>query len=138
MAAVSREISERFSVVFHKVEPSDAVVTRAAQLFAKLVRFAPSLMHGTMTVEGRHHHHHQGNLYHVSLRLQLPQGDGGVSQDPQRNHAHEDLYVAMRDACDAARKQLMHLTSRSQGQGLRHEHSRFEGNPRNTQLWDNE
>lgn len=138
MTLSSEDKAERFNVVFHKVEPSDAIVTRAAQLFAKLFRKFPSVMYGTMTIEGRHHHHHNGNLYHVALRIHLPGGDVVVSHDPEQNHAHEDLYVAMRDACEAARRQLMHVAARNQGQALRHEHSRFEGNPRHSSLWDSE
>jgi hypothetical protein len=133
---ISKEISERCTVVFHKVEPSEAVVARATQLMGKLLQGFPVIMHGTMTIEGRHHHHHQGNLYHVAVRFHLPGGDVVVSHDPERNHAHEDLYVTMRDACGAARKQLAQAAARAQGAGRRHEHSRFEGNPRNSSAWE--
>jgi hypothetical protein len=133
--AVSKEISEHFTVVFHNVDPSEAVLVRARQLLGKLLTYFPSIMRGTMTIEGRHHHHHQGNLYHVALRVHVPRGDVVVSHDPERNHAHEDLYVAMRDTCEAARKQLSCALSQGRGAGLRHERSRFEGNPRNSSAW---
>jgi Sigma 54 modulation protein / S30EA ribosomal protein len=96
----------QFSVVFHAMDPSDAVRDRGLYLMGKLARANRMIMRGTMTIEGRHRHHHQGNLYHVSLRLHLPGHDIFVTHDPERNHAHEDVYVAMRDACEAARKQL--------------------------------
>jgi hypothetical protein len=134
--AVSKEIPERSTVIFHNVEPSEAVESRALHLVGKLVTFFPSIMRVVMTIEGRHQHHHQGNIYHVSLRFHLPGGDVVVSHDPERNHAHEDLYVAMRDACEAARKQLSHSIHRQQGPGLRHERSRFYGNPRNSSAWE--
>lgn len=121
--------SARFTVVFHNAEPSDAVRTRAEHMLEKLLLFQPDIMRGTLTIEGRHRHHHQGNLFHVSLRLHLPGNDIVVSHDPERNHAHEDVYVALRDACDAARKQL-HTLGRSSGKGVRHARQRFEGNPR--------
>ena len=130
-----REISERCTIIFNKVEPSDALMGRAQQLLGKLLTLFPAIMRGTMTVEGRHHHHHQGNLYHVTLRFHLPGGDVVVSHDPERDHAHEDLYVAMRDACEAARKQLAQVIGRKQGRGGRHDRSRFEGNPRNSSAW---
>ncbi|MFN4894322.1 MAG: HPF/RaiA family ribosome-associated protein [Pseudomonadota bacterium] len=129
-----KSISERCTVVFHQAEPSEAVDIRAKHLMARLLRYFPAIMHGTMTIEGRHRHHHQGNLYHISLRFHLPGGDVVVSHDPERNHSHEDIYVAMRDACRAAQKQLEQAISRAQGAAVRHQRARFEGNPRNPPL----
>lgn len=134
----AKEISERCTVVFHQVKPSEAVIARAITLMSKLLELYPAAMHGTMTIEGRHHHHQQGNVYHVAVRFHLPGGDVVVSRDPERNHAHEDLYVTMRDACRAARKQLAQTTARAHGAGLRHERSRFDGNPRNLTAWEQE
>jgi hypothetical protein len=105
----------QLSVIFHAMDPSDAVRDRGMYLMEKLVRANPTIMRCTMTVEGRHRHHHQGNLCHVSLRLHLPGNDVFVTRDPERNHAHEDVYVAMRDACEAARKQLEALQERQAG-----------------------
>jgi ribosome-associated translation inhibitor RaiA len=121
----------RFTVVFHNADPSEAVRIRAEQLLAKLHRYQPGIMHGTLTIEGRHRHRHQGLIYHVSINLHLPGYNVIVSHDPELNHAHEDIYVAMRDACEAARRQL-EAYSRFTGKGMRHERERFEGNPRNS------
>ena len=82
-----------------------------------------------MTIEARHHHHHQGNLYHIGLRIRLPFRDVVVSRDPEQNHAHEDIYVAMRDAVDAARRQLMAYEEEFGGKNVRHEKERFENRP---------
>jgi hypothetical protein len=131
----NQELSDRCSVVFHNLEPSDAVILRAKQLLGKLLQFFPAIMHGTMTIEDRHRHHHQGHIYHVALRFHLPGGDVVVSHDPEINHAHEDIYVAMRDACKAARKQLAQLSKESRGSGLRHQRARFDRNPRNSSAW---
>jgi ribosome-associated translation inhibitor RaiA len=125
----------RFTVVFHNCEPSDAVRARAEQLLERMARYHPAIMHGEITIEGRHRHHHQGNVFHVSVRLHLPGRDIVVSHDPERDHAHEDVYVAMRDACDAARRQLEGL-GRFSGKGAQHERVRFEGNPRKGEAWE--
>jgi ribosome-associated translation inhibitor RaiA len=120
---------QQFTILFHNAEPSDALKARAEHLLEKLRQFEPSIMRGTVTIEGRHRHHHQGNLYHVAVRLHLPGKEIVANQDPELNHAHEDVYVALRDACEAARRQLESL-KRQKGKGLRHERVRFEGNPR--------
>jgi hypothetical protein len=132
---LNQELSDRCSVVFHNLEPSDAVIVRAKHLLGKLLKFFPAIMHGTMTIEDRHRHHHQGNIYHVALRFHLPGGDVVVSHDPELNQAHEDIYVAMRDACRAARRQLSQLRKDVHGSGLRHQRARFDGNPRNSSAW---
>jgi hypothetical protein len=124
-----QEGEQRFDVVFHNADPSEALKARAEHLLDKLRQFEPSIMRGTITIEGRHRHHHQGNLYHVAVRLHLPGTDIVASHDPELNHAHEDVYVALRDSCKAARRQLEGL-KRLKGKGARHERERFEGNPR--------
>ena len=111
------------------MEPSEPVRQRGELLLQRLIKSHPAIMRGAMTIEGRHRHHHQGNLFHVALRFHLPGLDIVVSHDPERNHAHEDVYVAMRDACDAARKQLEAYEGRRSGKGAKHERERFEGKP---------
>lgn len=118
-----------FSVVFHSMEPSEAVRQRGETLLRRLARLSPDIMRGKMVIEGRHRHHHQGNLYHVSIRLHLPGLDVEVSHDPERNHAHEDVYVAMRDACRAAQRQLRAYEDRRGSKASRHERERFSNRP---------
>ncbi len=119
----------RFSLVFKTMEPSAAVRARAEHLFAKLMMVEPTIMHAEMIIEARHRHHHQGNVFHISLKLHLPGRNLIVTHDPELDHAHEDVYVALRDACDAARKQLL-AQKRYKGKGTQHTKARLEGNPR--------
>jgi ribosome-associated translation inhibitor RaiA len=114
-----------FSVVFHSMEPSEAVRQRGEALLGRLARSSPDIMRGKMMIEGRHRHHHQGNLYHVSIRLHLPGLDVEVTHDPEINHAHEDVYVAMRDACRAAQRQLRAYDDRRGAKASRHERKRW-------------
>lgn len=95
------------SVVFHKMESSDAVRARAEDLLRRLQRYSPGIIHSRMVIEARHRHHHHGNLYHVSIMAHSSGLDVEISHDPERDHAHEDVYVAMRDAFRAARKRML-------------------------------
>jgi cold shock CspA family protein len=45
-------------------------------------------------------------VYHVRIDLTVPGDELVVSRDPGKDQAHEDVYVAIRDAFDAARRQL--------------------------------
>ena len=122
-------VPDQFEVVFNQTHPSEAVRQRALYLMGKLQRVSKHILRCVMTIEGRHHHHHQGNLYHISLRIRLPFRDAVVSRDPELNHAHEDIYVAMRDAVDAARRQLLAYEDEFGARKARHEHERFENRP---------
>jgi hypothetical protein len=47
----------------------------------------------------------------VRIDLTVPGAELVVSRDPELDHGHEDVYVAIRDAFDAARRQLADTSS---------------------------
>ena len=53
-----------------------------------------------------HRHKRDGRLYSVRINLVVPGGEIVVNRNHPLDHAHEDVYVAMRDSFDAARRQL--------------------------------
>mgnify|MGYP002265600495 CR=1 FL=1 len=53
-----------------------------------------------------HNNHHKGKVYSVTLEIHTPVLEVRVNQDQHDNHAHEDLYVAIRDAFNVAERQL--------------------------------
>jgi cold shock CspA family protein/ribosome-associated translation inhibitor RaiA len=67
-----------------------------------------------------HRHHQQGGLYSVSIDLVVPGGEIVVNREHSRDHAHEDVYVAMRDAFLAARRRLEDHTRRIRGDTKTH------------------
>lgn len=119
----------QFSVIFHSMDPSEAVRQRGELLLERLARLAPGIMRGRMMIESRHRRHHQGNVFHVSVQVHLAGVDVEVTNDPDLNHAHEDVYVAMRDAFNAAKRQLGERGARRSGKGARHEQRRFNDRP---------
>ena len=93
-------------VTFRGMEPSDAVEARVREKAAKLDEFCDDIMGCRVAVEVPHRRHHQGTLYRVRVDLTLPDEELVVSREPSRDHAHEDVYVAIRDAFDAAKRQV--------------------------------
>jgi ribosomal subunit interface protein len=69
----------------------------------KLEEVYPRIVGCRVTVEKPHRHHHHGAHSDVRIDLQLP---GRVSVVVNRQHG-EDVYVALRDAFDSARRQLL-------------------------------
>lgn len=94
-------------VTFRGLDPSPAAEERVQSEAAKLERYHPRLTSCRVVVEKQHHRHHHGDLFHVRVDLTMPGGEVVVKREPMEHHAHEDVYIAIRDAFDAARRQLM-------------------------------
>ncbi|MBK5199638.1 MAG: HPF/RaiA family ribosome-associated protein [Methyloceanibacter sp.] len=93
-------------ISFRNMDPSPAVEERIRQKAAKLERFNDRIMGCTVVVEAPHHHHHKGKLYNVRIEISVPGKDIVVDHAKPIDHAHEDVYVAIRDAFDAATRRL--------------------------------
>lgn len=83
------------------VPHSDALESHIREKAAKLEKFYPHIMSCRIVVELPHKHHHQGRLYDVHIDITVPGGELVVNRV-----ANEDVYVAVRDAFDAAKRQL--------------------------------
>jgi len=57
-------------------------------------------------VEVQNRHQHKGKLYNLRLHLAVPGQDVMVGHEHKQDHAHEDVYVAIRDAFDALTRRL--------------------------------
>jgi ribosomal subunit interface protein len=93
-------------ISFRHMETSDAVEARIRSRIEELERFFDRIIACRVVVECRHPRQHQGNLFRVRVDLKVPGHEIVVGRDPEAHHAHEDVYVAIRDAFDAARRLL--------------------------------
>lgn len=93
-------------ITFREMDPSAAVDERVREKAAWLEQFCDDITACHVVVEERHRHQHQGRLFHVRIDLTVPNKVLIVNRDPEERQAHEDVYVAIRDAFDAARRQL--------------------------------
>jgi len=80
---------------------SEALEARIRDKAAKLAEFHPRITSCRVTVEELRKHHQQGRHFQVSLDVRVP----GKEIVANRAH-HEDAYVVLRDAFDAAKRQL--------------------------------
>lgn len=93
-------------ITFKEIERSAAVEARIHELAAKLERVFDGVIRCDVMVETPHRHQHKGRQFHVRVRLTVPGGEIVASHDPGPNETHEDVYVAVRDAFNAAKRQL--------------------------------
>ncbi|MFV8836163.1 HPF/RaiA family ribosome-associated protein [Aquisalimonas sp. APHAB1-3] len=93
-------------ITFRNMDSSPALEARIRRRVGKLERHFEPIMSCQVAVEARHRHHHRGNVYHVRIAVTVPGAELVASRDPERDHAHEDPYVAFRDALRALIRQL--------------------------------
>lgn len=82
----------------------------------KLDKFYNRITRCKVVVESPHRHSHQGKMYHVQIVMTVPGAELVVKRTP-----NEDLYVAIRDSFDAARRQLEDYSKRRRGDVKQHE-----------------
>lgn len=94
-------------ITFRDMEYSTAVEADIREKAGKLEQFYDHIMSCQVVVESPHSHHHKGNLYQVRIDMTVPDGELLVSHGHHhQDHSHEDVYVAVRDAFDAMKRQL--------------------------------
>lgn len=106
---------------FQNMDRSEFVEKRITERVAKLEHHAEHITSCHVTVEAPHHHHHKGNEYRVRIVLHVPGQELVVSREPGTAGAHTDVYVAIRDAFDAAERQLKDRSARVRGDVKTHE-----------------
>jgi len=80
---------------------SDALDARIREKAAKLSEFDPNITSCRVTVEESRKHHRQGRHFQVAVDVRVP----GKELVANRSH-DEDVYVALRDAFDAMKRQV--------------------------------
>ncbi len=108
-------MKQPLQINFRDIPQSDAVEAKVREKAAKLDEFYDQIMTCRVMVEAPHTHHHKGYLYHVTIDLTVPNGEIVINRDPKDHQAHEDVYVAIRDAFDAARRKLQDYARKQRG-----------------------
>jgi len=93
-------------ITFRHMDPSPALEARIRELAAQLERFSAHIMRCHVVLEPLSHHQHHGSLYDFRIDITLPDKEIAIRHTHSADHAHEDPYVALRDAFWAARRQL--------------------------------
>ncbi|TAH34698.1 MAG: ribosome-associated translation inhibitor RaiA [Planctomycetota bacterium] len=102
-------------ITFREIPHDQAVEDEIRERSGKLYHLYPRILFFRFVVEAPHRSHHKGNLYHLRVHLGVPGEDLHVNRDPQDNHAHEDVHIAVRDAFQAAHRQLLDYLDRRRG-----------------------
>ena len=102
-------------ITFRHMDTSDAVAARIRERAEELERFFDRIGSCRVVVECRHPRRLQGNLFRVRVDLKVPGRNIVVGRDPAAHHAHEDVYVAIRDSFDTTRRLLKDYVREARG-----------------------
>lgn len=93
-------------ITFHQLDQSDALKERIRQKAQSLQKFYDRITSMHVWVECPSQKHRHGNLFHIRIDIQVPGGEIVVGRNSRTTGTHQDVYVAVRDAFHAARRQL--------------------------------
>jgi ribosome-associated translation inhibitor RaiA len=93
-------------ITFRHMESSPSVETRVRSLARHLGIFSDRIQSCRVVVDTPHRHQHQGKVFNVKVQVVLPGEDVVVDMERPQRDGHEDVYVVLRDAFDAAKRQL--------------------------------
>lgn len=113
-------MKQPLQITFRDMQHSDAVETHIREKVAKLDDFYEHIMACHVVIEQPHAHHQQGKLFRISIDLTLPDGELLVNRSASEHHAHEDVYVAIRDAFKSLRRQLQDFVRKQRGKVKKH------------------
>src|SRR3954452_6164881 len=99
-------------ITFHRLQRSDAISGHVRQRARKLEKFFDRILFCRVAIEVPHHRHVKGNHYRVRVEVAVPGQQLVVTRGPDDHNAYSDVYVAIRDAFDAMRRQLEDYTER--------------------------
>jgi cold shock CspA family protein/ribosome-associated translation inhibitor RaiA len=109
-------------ITFRDIPPSDAIEAKIRDRVAKLGKLHDRVTRCNVVVESLQRRRFTGTLYNVRVELSVPGREPlVVNRTPTERTSHEDAYVAVRDAFDAAERRLDQLGHRMRGDVKRHE-----------------
>ncbi len=108
-------------ITFRNVDPSEALEEKIRQRARKLERFDNEITSCRVVVEAPHRHHQKGGVFNVKVDLSVRDGELVANRSRERRREHSDVYIAAKDAFNAACRQLENHIRRRQGQLKTHE-----------------
>lgn len=97
---------------FHGCDHSDALEAEIQGRVSKIEEYYGRIISCRVVVELPHKSHNQGKLFHINIDMSLPGAGHMLHNDHGKDHAHEDVHVAVRDAFNAIEHQLKKIVGK--------------------------
>jgi len=100
------------TLTFRHMDHSSALEARARELAQRLQRYGERITQCHMTLEGSRGGHCSGAPYAVQIDLAIPGAQIHADSLQIDGSGHKDVYLALRDAFNNAKRQLQELHSK--------------------------
>lgn len=114
-------------ISFKGLDSSPLIEDAIRQRIDRLERFHDRITSCRVTVELPHRHGRKGKIFHVHVDITVPGAEIVSGREPEENHAHEDIHVAIRDSFDAATRQLEDVVRKMSSYRMRPEPAKLHG-----------
>ncbi len=99
-------MEQPLELTFTDMEPSEFVENNIRERVAKLEQLYDRITSCHVSVVAPHKRHQKGNHFDIRIEVRVPGTELVVNNRPGDVNAHEDVYVAIRDAFNAMERQL--------------------------------
>ncbi|HWD58343.1 MAG TPA: HPF/RaiA family ribosome-associated protein [Stellaceae bacterium] len=107
-------------ITFRDLPHSSAVETQIRERAENLQRVFDRLTACRVIVEGRHRPQRAGRVAHLCIELSVPGRTITIGRGAAELESHDDVFVAVRAAFDAARRRLDRHAQRRRGEVKTH------------------
>jgi len=110
-------------ITYRNVEAKENIDDLIREKAAKLERYCDHITSCRVAVEKRHEHQRSGQPFRVRIELNVPPGHKVIAQrESTEGELHTELATIIRNAFDAARRQLEKVSAQQRGEVKQHEH----------------
>jgi len=100
-------------ITFHGVERSESVEARVREKFKRIEAHFEGITHARVVIDAPQRRTPLPKFFHVSIDIGIPGHKPIlVNHQPEAEHAHTDVMLALRDAFAAAQRQVNELSDR--------------------------
>jgi len=107
-------MDQPLQITFKNMDTSPAAEQVIRDKVSDLEKYCNRIISCHVTVEAPHRSHTKGRHFRVGIDLTVPGHEFVVSRDPAQKDSHEDIYVAIRDSFNAARRELQTYSEKMQ------------------------
>ena len=102
-------------ITSRNMDLSESVKSEVMKRTEKLEKFYERITRCRVVIETPHRNHNQGKQYYVNVNMSVPGGELIV-----KKQSSQDLFVAIRDSFNAARRKLEDFARRQRGETKQH------------------
>lgn len=107
-------------ITFRHMKPSAAVEARVHAHLERLERYHSRIIGCDVVIEVPPAHRRKGAPFEVRIKLSVPSGDICIGSERAARPTHTDVYTALHDAFDAAKRMLQDHAREHRGDVKRH------------------